>query len=95
MTNTIENMPLVGFGVYQIAPADCERAVREALEVGYRLIDTAQAYYSQLPPPAEEGACNCPASTSFPTAYSRIPTDAFFREERLLSFPNHTRQITA
>ena len=47
MTNTIENMPLVGFGVYQIAPADCERAVREALEVGYRLIDTAQAYYNE------------------------------------------------
>lgn len=40
-------MPLVGFGVYQIPPEDCERAVRQALDVGYRLIDTAQAYYNE------------------------------------------------
>lgn len=40
-------MPVVGFGVYQIDPKDCERCVREALEVGYRSIDTAQAYYNE------------------------------------------------
>lgn len=46
-TITLNNgvrVPLVGFGVYQIEQKDCERCVREALEVGYRLIDTAQAY---------------------------------------------------
>lgn len=38
-------MPIVGFGVYQMTDLDeCERAVLEAIEVGYRLIDTAQAY---------------------------------------------------
>lgn len=38
-------MPLLGFGVYQVADADeCERSVLDALEAGYRLIDTAQAY---------------------------------------------------
>lgn len=37
-------MPVIGYGVYQIPGADTERCVREALEVGYRLIDTAQAY---------------------------------------------------
>lgn len=37
-------MPMLGFGVYQMDPADTERCVSEALEVGYRLIDTAQAY---------------------------------------------------
>lgn len=37
-------MPMLGFGVYQTPPEETERCVSEALEVGYRLIDTAQAY---------------------------------------------------
>ncbi|HIX57715.1 MAG TPA: aldo/keto reductase [Candidatus Anaerobiospirillum pullistercoris] len=38
-------MPILGFGVFQIPEArECERVVTDALGVGYRLIDTAQAY---------------------------------------------------
>lgn len=38
-------MPILGFGVYQIADyAQCKQAVKDALEVGYRSFDTAQAY---------------------------------------------------
>lgn len=38
-------MPQLGFGVYQIAdPKECEQAVLDAIEVGYRSIDTAAAY---------------------------------------------------
>lgn len=38
-------MPILGYGVYQIPDAaECERCVLDALEVGYRSIDTAQAY---------------------------------------------------
>lgn len=37
-------MPMLGYGVFQTPPEETERCVREALEVGYRLIDTAQAY---------------------------------------------------
>jgi 2,5-diketo-D-gluconate reductase A len=37
-------IPILGFGVYQIPPEDTERAVAEALDVGYRHIDTAAAY---------------------------------------------------
>ena len=40
-------MPMVGFGVFQMAPEVCERAVAEALEVGYRLIDTASSYKNE------------------------------------------------
>lgn len=40
-------MPMVGYGVYQIAPEDTERCVREAIEVGYRSIDTAWAYFNE------------------------------------------------
>ena len=40
-------MPAVGFGVYQIAPEATERAVGDALEVGYRMIDTAASYFNE------------------------------------------------
>lgn len=37
-------MPVLGYGVYQVEPDECERCVSDAIETGYRLIDTAQAY---------------------------------------------------
>ena len=37
-------MPMLGYGVYQVDAAETRRCVRDALSVGYRLIDTAQAY---------------------------------------------------
>ena len=40
-------MPLLGYGVFQVSPAECERCVSDALSVGYRLIDTAQAYANE------------------------------------------------
>lgn len=44
LNNGVE-MPLLGFGVFQVPDAaECERVVSEALEAGYRLIDTAAAY---------------------------------------------------
>src|ERR1043165_8782210 len=44
LNNGVE-MPILGFGVFQIAdPAECERSVRDAIDVGYRLIDTAASY---------------------------------------------------
>ncbi|WP_371415363.1 aldo/keto reductase [Citricoccus sp. SGAir0253] len=42
--NTGAQMPILGFGVYQIPAEDTERAVSTALEAGYRLLDTAAAY---------------------------------------------------
>lgn len=40
-------MPMLGFGVYQIPPEDCERCVLDAIKVGNRLIDTAQYYNNE------------------------------------------------
>lgn len=40
-------MPAVGFGVFQVAPEETERVVSEALETGYRLIDTAASYFNE------------------------------------------------
>ena len=47
LNNGIE-MPILGFGVYQVPDHnECERVVSEAMETGYRLIDTAQAYFNE------------------------------------------------
>ena len=40
-------MPTLGYGVFLVSPNECERCVSDALEVGYRLIDTAQAYQNE------------------------------------------------
>ncbi|NEG69129.1 aldo/keto reductase [Bifidobacterium choloepi] len=40
-------MPMLGYGVYQIPPEETTRCVLDALEVGYRSIDTAQAYFNE------------------------------------------------
>ena len=47
LNNGIE-MPLLGFGVFQMTDAaECERAVIEAIDTGYRLIDTAASYQNE------------------------------------------------
>ncbi len=49
-TITLRNgvvMPALGYGVYQVDPKECERCVLDAISVGYRLIDTAQAYNNE------------------------------------------------
>ena len=40
-------MPQLGYGVYQVTQDECERCVADALEVGYRHIDTAQSYFNE------------------------------------------------
>ena len=40
-------MPTLGYGVFLVSPEECERCVSDALSVGYRLIDTAQAYQNE------------------------------------------------
>lgn len=46
LNNGVE-MPQIGYGVYQVSPAECERCVSDALKTGYRMIDTAQAYNNE------------------------------------------------
>lgn len=45
--NDGNTIPQLGFGVFQIPPAETEKAVTEALEVGYRHIDTAEMYRNE------------------------------------------------
>ena len=46
LNNGVE-MPMLGYGVYQITKEECERCVLDALKAGYRLIDTAQSYFNE------------------------------------------------
>lgn len=46
LNNGIE-MPQLGYGVFQVSPDEAERCVADALNVGYRMIDTAQAYRNE------------------------------------------------
>ena len=40
-------MPILGYGVYQVTQEECERCVLDALETGYRSLDTAQSYFNE------------------------------------------------
>ena len=53
-------MPIIGYGVFKVSPDECERCVSDALSVGYRLIDTAQAYAN------EEGVGNAIRKSGIP-----------------------------
>ncbi len=46
LSNGVE-MPQMGYGVYQVNPEECECCVADAISVGYRMIDTAQAYHNE------------------------------------------------
>lgn len=59
LNNGIE-MPILGYGVYQVTPEECERCVLDAISVGYRSIDTAQAYHN------EEGVGNVISKCGIP-----------------------------
>lgn len=53
-------MPILGYGVYQVESSECERCVSDAIEAGYRSIDTAQAYGN------EEGVGNAIKKCAIP-----------------------------
>jgi 2,5-diketo-D-gluconate reductase A len=67
LNNGVE-MPILGFGVYQIPPDETEQAVATALEVGYRLIDTAASYGN------EEAVGRAVASSGIPRAELFVTT---------------------
>ncbi len=62
-------MPLEGFGVFQVPdPVQCEQAVRDAIDVGYRLIDTAAAYLNEQAVGAAVAKCGVPREELFITS---------------------------
>ena len=68
-------MPLLGYGVYQVDPAECERCVTDAIAVGYRSIDTAQAYHN------EEGVGNAVRKSGLPREDFFLTTKVWISNE--------------
>lgn len=64
LNNGVE-MPQIGYGVYQVSPDECERCVSNALKVGYRMIDTAQAYNNEEGVGAAIAKCGIPRNELF------------------------------
>ena len=62
--NDGNEIPQLGFGVFQIEPRDTVEAVRRALEVGYRHIDTAEMYGNEREVGEESGSPGSTGATS-------------------------------
>ncbi len=84
-------MPKLGFGVFQISKEDCEKCVLDAIEVGYRLIDTAQSYFN------EEEVGNAIAKTSVPREELFITTkvwiDNYGYDKTIVSIEESMRKL--
>ena len=69
-TVTLNNgarMPMLGYGVYQVSNAECERCVLDAISVGYRAIDTAQSYGNEEAVGSGVQKCGVPRDELFLT----------------------------
>ena len=64
LNNGVE-MPMVGLGVYNISRRDTQRVVEQAIEVGYRSIDTAAMYYNEREVGEAVKACGVPRRQLF------------------------------
>ena len=66
LNNGIE-MPILGFGVYQIPKEETKRCVLDAIKVGYRSIDTAQSYFNEAEVGEAISECGVPREELFIT----------------------------
>ena len=84
-------MPVLGYGVFQVSPEECERCVSDAISVGYRLIDTAQAYFN------EEGVGNAIVKSGVPRNELFITTKVWIsnagEEKAALSIDESLRKL--
>ena len=58
-------MPLLGYGLFKVDPHDAERCVRDAINVGYRMIDTAQFYANEEQVGSAISGCGVPREELF------------------------------
>ncbi len=71
LNNGIE-MPLEGFGVFQIPEDSCEQVVKDAIDLGYRLIDTASSYQNEKAVGRAIASCDVPREELFITTKAYI-----------------------
>ena len=83
LNNGVE-MPVLGYGVFQVSPDECERCVTEAIGIGYRLIDTAQAYFNEEGVGTAVKNCGVPRSELFLTTKVWISNAGYENAKNLL-----------
>lgn len=71
------SMPILGLGIYALHGADCERAVCEAVDLGYRLFDTAQMYGNERELGNALKICGVPRKEVFITTKLYSPTTTY------------------
>ena len=86
LNNGVE-MPILGFGVFQIPPDETEQAVATALEVGYRHIDTAASYQN------EEAVGRAVRSSGVPRDELFITTKLWIQRSRRGQRPGRVRAV--
>ncbi|BAJ62797.1 putative oxidoreductase [Anaerolinea thermophila UNI-1] len=91
LNNGVE-IPILGFGVFQITdPVECERAVRDAIEVGYRHIDTAASYRNEEAVGRAIKQCGVPREELFITTKLWIQRNGYEGAKR--AFENSLRRL--
>ena len=91
LNNGVE-MPILGFGVFQVKDLDeCERSVRNAIEVGYRLIDTAQSYGNEEAVGKAIKSSGVPREDLFITTKVWIQSDGYNGTKK--AFENSLRRL--
>ena len=90
LSNGVE-MPLEGFGVFQIPEQDCEQVVRDAIETGYRLIDTASSYQNEEAVGRAVRACGVPREELFITTKAYIQEMGY--EKTKAAFENSLKKL--
>ena len=87
-------MPILGFGVFQIAdPQECERCVIDAVEAGYRLIDTAASYQNEAAVGAGIRHCGIPREKLFVTTKLWVQDTGFDRTKRAIDLSLQRLQV--
>lgn len=84
LLNNGTRIPQLGFGTYKVAPADAARLVAEALDVGYRHIDTAQMYGNEREVGQALAASGLPRDDVFVT--TKLNNDQLTYDDALASF---------
>lgn len=78
-------MPMEGFGVFQVPdPAQCEQAVLDAVDAGYRLIDTAAAYMNERAVGAAIARCGVPREGMFITSKLWVQDASYERAQKAI-----------
>ena len=89
--NNDVRMPAVGFGVYQIPKESTEGLVLEAIETGYRMIDTAASYFNEAEVGRAVRACGLPRESIFVT--SKLWVQDYEYEDALKAFDRSLKNL--